>query len=94
MFSISRRAILCKVKKNKRLRGGVLVYAAQENVQFEAEIAQKGRFGMKTDMERPVVKAQIFITALCFSLARLGRCRRRMKVAASTTSHSDIRGLL
>ena len=47
-FSIPKREILCKVKENKHLRGGVLEYAAQENVKFDAEIVQKGRFGMKT----------------------------------------------
>ncbi len=41
---------MCKVKENKHLREGVLEYAAQENVKFDAEIVQKGRFGMKTSL--------------------------------------------
>ncbi len=44
------REIFRKVKENKHLRGGVLLYAAQENVKFDAEIAEKGRFGMKTNV--------------------------------------------
>ena len=47
-FSMPKREIFRKVKENKHLRGGVLLYAAQENVKFDAEIAEKGRFGMKT----------------------------------------------
>ncbi|MCK4621055.1 MAG: hypothetical protein KAT62_02440, partial [Desulfuromonadales bacterium] len=34
----------------KRLRGGVDVYAAQANVQIDAEIVKKGRFRMKTSL--------------------------------------------
>jgi len=48
-FSYGKRAIFSKVKKIKRLRGGVVVYAAQASVQIDAEIGEKGRFWMKTD---------------------------------------------
>ncbi len=39
---------LCKVKEGKDLRGGVLLYAAQENLQPDAEIAKKRRFRTRT----------------------------------------------
>ncbi len=48
-FSMPKREIFRKVKENKHFRGGVLLYAAQENVKFDTEIAEKGRFGMKTN---------------------------------------------
>ena len=48
-FSDGKRAIFPKVKKIKRLRGGVAVYAAQANVQIDAEIGEKGRFRMETN---------------------------------------------
>ena len=48
VFSMPKREIFRKVKENKHLRGGVLLYAAQENVKFDEEIAEKGRFWMKT----------------------------------------------
>jgi hypothetical protein len=48
-FSYGKRAIFPKVKEIKRLRGGVTVYAAQESVQIDAEIGEKGRFRMKTN---------------------------------------------
>jgi hypothetical protein len=47
-FSYGKRAIFSKVKEIKRLRGGVVVYAAQANAQIDAEIGEKGRFRMKT----------------------------------------------
>ena len=47
-FSYGKRAIFLKVKEIKRLRGGVAVYAAQANVQIDAEIVKKGRFRIKT----------------------------------------------
>ena len=47
-FSYGKRAIFLKVKEINRLCGGVAVYAAQANVQIDAEIVKKGRFRMKT----------------------------------------------
>ncbi len=47
-FSMPKREIFRKVKENKHLRGGVLLYAAQENVKIEAKIAENGCFRMKT----------------------------------------------
>ena len=47
-FSYGKRAIFSKVKEIKRLREGVVVYAAQASVQIDAEIGEKGRFRMKT----------------------------------------------
>ena len=41
---IAKRAIFRKVKESKRLRGDVLMYVAQANVQLDAEIEEKGRF--------------------------------------------------
>jgi hypothetical protein len=43
-FSYGKRAIFCKVKEIKALRGGVHRYAAQARPQIDAEIAKKGRF--------------------------------------------------
>jgi hypothetical protein len=37
-----------KVKEINGLRGGVLLYAAQENPQIDTEIAEKSRFRMET----------------------------------------------
>ena len=48
-FSYEKRAIFCKVKEIKALRGGVHRYAAQARLQIDAEIAKKGRFRMKTE---------------------------------------------
>ncbi len=48
-FSYGKRAIFLKVKEIKRLCGGVVVYAAQANVQTDAAIVKKGRFRMKTN---------------------------------------------
>jgi hypothetical protein len=48
MFSYGKRAIFPKVKENKRLRGGVVVYAAQAKVRTDAAMGEKGRFRMKT----------------------------------------------
>jgi hypothetical protein len=44
---------LCKVKEGKDLRGGVLLYAAQENPQPDAEIAKKRRFRTRTSLFGP-----------------------------------------
>jgi len=41
-------AIFCKIKKIKHLSGGVVLYAAQANVQIDAEIAEKGGFRTET----------------------------------------------
>jgi hypothetical protein len=49
MFSYGKRAIFPKVKEIKRLRGGVVIYAAQVNMRIDAEIGEKGRFRMKTN---------------------------------------------
>jgi hypothetical protein len=37
-----------KVKEIKHLCGGVVLYAAQENAQIDAEIAEKGGFRTET----------------------------------------------
>jgi hypothetical protein len=50
-FSDGKRDIFLKVKEIKRLRGGVAIYAAQANVQIDAEIVENGRFLMETDLE-------------------------------------------
>ena len=47
-FSDGKREIFLKVKEIKRLRGGVAIYAAQANVQIDAEIVENGRFQMET----------------------------------------------
>jgi len=47
-FSDWKREIFRKVKELKHLCGGVVLYAAQANAQIDAEIAEKGRFLMKT----------------------------------------------
>jgi hypothetical protein len=49
MFSYGKRTIFSKVKEIKRLRGGVVVYAAQASVQIDAEIGEKCRFRMKNN---------------------------------------------
>ena len=43
-FLIRKPAIFRKVKEIKQLSGGVVLYAAQTNVQIDAEIAKKGGF--------------------------------------------------
>jgi len=40
-------AFFCKVKKIKHLSGGVVLYAAQTNVQIDAAIAEKSGFQTK-----------------------------------------------
>jgi len=47
-FLIRKAAIFRKVKKIKHLSGGVVLYAAQTNVQIDAEIAEKGAFRTET----------------------------------------------
>jgi len=55
LFSIWKRAIFRKVKEIKHLSGGVVLYAAQSNVQIDAGIAahsilhEIGRFRTKTN---------------------------------------------
>lgn len=44
MFLIWKPAIFRMVKEIKHLSGGVALYAAQSNVQINAEIAEKGGF--------------------------------------------------
>ena len=46
-FLFEKRAVFRELKEIKRLRGGVLQYAAQASVQIDAEIAEKGRFSNK-----------------------------------------------
>ncbi|OEU53251.1 MAG: hypothetical protein BA871_03200 [Desulfuromonadales bacterium C00003096] len=60
-FSYGKRAILPKVKEIKHLRGGVAVYAAQASVRIDAEIGGKGRFRMKTSLDRK--RVQVWKTA-------------------------------
>jgi hypothetical protein len=42
-FLIRKRAIFCKIKGIKVLRGGVNRYAAQARLRIDAEIAEKDR---------------------------------------------------
>jgi hypothetical protein len=48
MFLFWKPAIFLKVKKDKQLCGGVVLYAAQSNAQIDAEIAEKGGFRPET----------------------------------------------
>ncbi len=52
-FSCGKRAIFREIKEIKRLRGGVHQYAAQVSALIDAEIAEKGRFQMKTSDRLP-----------------------------------------
>jgi len=47
-FLIRKPEIFRKVKEIKHLSGGVVLYAAQTNVQIDAEIAEKGGFWTET----------------------------------------------
>ena len=47
-FLIWKPAIFIKIKEIKHLSGGVALYAAQTNVQIDAEIAEKGGFLTET----------------------------------------------
>jgi len=47
-FLIWKPAIFRKVKEIRHLSGGVALYAAQSNVQIDAEIAEKGGFRTAT----------------------------------------------
>jgi hypothetical protein len=47
-FLIWEPAFFCKVKEIRHLSGGVVLYAAQSNVQIDAEIAEKGGFRTET----------------------------------------------
>ena len=47
-FSDWKRAIFCCGQEIKGLRGGVVLYAAQENPQIDTAITEKGRFRMIT----------------------------------------------
>ena len=47
-FLIRKSAIFRKVKEIKHLSGGVVLYAAQTNVQLDAEIVEKGSFRAET----------------------------------------------
>jgi len=48
-FLIWKLAIFRKVKEIKHLSGGVVLYAAQTNVQIDAEIVEKGSFRTETN---------------------------------------------
>ena len=48
-FSYGKRAIFREIKEIKWLCGGVHRYAAQVSALIDAEIAEKGRFRMKTN---------------------------------------------
>ena len=48
-FPIQKCAIFCKFKEIKKLRGGVLVYAAQTIPPIDAEIAEKGHLWTETN---------------------------------------------
>jgi hypothetical protein len=50
-FLIWKPAIFRKVKEIKHLSGGVVLYAAQANVQIDAEIAEKGGFWTETSYQ-------------------------------------------
>jgi len=50
MFSDWKREIFRCGKDIKVLRGGVVLYAAQERPQIDAVTAEKGRFRMKTSL--------------------------------------------
>ncbi len=43
-FLIRNRAIICRAKEIKPLRGGVHKYAAQATAQIDVGLAKKGRF--------------------------------------------------
>jgi len=47
-FLIRKPAFFRKVKEIKHLSGGVVLYAAQTNVQIDVEIAEKG--GLRTEI--------------------------------------------
>ena len=49
-FSDWKRTIFHCGKEIKGLRGGVVLYAAQENPQIDTATAEKGRFRMKTSI--------------------------------------------
>lgn len=49
MFLIRKPVIFRKVKEIQHLSGGVVLYAAQSNVQIDAEIAEKGGFRTETN---------------------------------------------
>ena len=48
-FPIQNFAIFCKFKEIKKLRGGVLEYAAQAIPLIDAEIAEKGHLWTETN---------------------------------------------
>jgi len=48
LFPRRKRAFFCEVKEIKSLRGGVHLYAAQENSQVDAEIVEEDRFRLGT----------------------------------------------
>ena len=47
-FLFWKLAIFRKVKEIKNLSGGVVLYAAQSNVQIDSKVAEKGGFRTKT----------------------------------------------
>jgi hypothetical protein len=49
-FPIQKCGVFCKVKANKRLRGGEPWYVAQASSQFDAEIAEKGHLWIETSL--------------------------------------------
>jgi len=49
-FPMRKRVIFRDVKESKGLRRGVLLYAAQENPQVDAEIAEERRFRTGTSL--------------------------------------------
>ncbi|OEU73154.1 MAG: hypothetical protein BA864_13225 [Desulfuromonadales bacterium C00003093] len=57
-FLIWKRAIFCKVKEIKGLRGDVHQYVAQASLQIDAEIAKKGRFQAETSYYKVTITAQ------------------------------------
>ena len=58
-FLIRKPKLLRKFKENKKLRGGVLGYAAQAIPKVDTEIPHKGRFRMETNYALNKIQSSI-----------------------------------
>jgi hypothetical protein len=59
-FLIWKRGIFCKFKEIKGLSGGEHLFAAQTNLQIDAEIAKKSRFRTETITEAQWTSSSTF----------------------------------
>ena len=67
------------------MRGGVAVYAAQANVQIDAEIGEKGRFRMETNYKPDLIIDQVIGLSPVTPPERSGRFAKQVENCPSAS---------